>query len=214
MRFSRSRNDSAETERPATPQRPNDATADLVRILQRTSQPYPPMMPRPYEAGARWFQDLLKPYHPDTDAPRRVQCNPEGWRWEYPYHQRAIGCLHVFLRMSPDDQVLVVDVADEGLKWSGEQAEHFMLVLREWKRRQDIGSEAYRQEAIAKLKSWGTRVVSDEDKTAQVPARTLGTDEHGEGSRCPENPPEDAREDLRVELQEHFGATGGGPRGS
>ena len=58
-----------------------------------------------------------------------------------------------FRRMRPSEQRFIEAARDERIFWRGESIEDFKLVYEETQRMRQIGPQAYRAEAIGKLKA-------------------------------------------------------------
>ena len=162
-----------ETLAPTFTEQPPDVYAECRKVLagwQKKRKPWPRMMNRNFEAAARWWADeMQEPWNQATEMPRlaNVQGNSDKQRWISPYQDRVVLCLRTFLSLPDAKQRIIVAAREDGFWWRGEHEDSwwvnpetkqqekvwcFLIVLREYERQRELGVEAYRNEALARMR--------------------------------------------------------------
>ena len=120
--------------------------------------PWPSEVPR----GGRlveWWAAMQEPFDPRYEAARQVPVmGGDGYRTEYPYHDRLTGTLWAYLRSAPDMRRLVVSARQDGHWWRGEERDVFLRVVNETERMREMGLDAYRVDALTKAREFLRRV--------------------------------------------------------
>lgn len=123
----------------------------LGKYMARRQLPY--FMPtQPIEA-ARWWIEQQEPGKSD-EAPRQVSIpgSDDARRWICPYHNRLVYTLWKFLHQPFADQKLILAAREDKIFWRGDEMKFFMLLIEEVSRMRKIGIDAYRNEALKKMK--------------------------------------------------------------
>jgi hypothetical protein len=115
--------------------------------------PWPEDVPRGRALVAFWA-GLQEPFDPRWEAARQVPVmGGDGYRTEYPYHERLTQTLWAYLRAPAGLRRLVVAAKEDGHAWRGEPQEQFLLVVSEAERMAEVGFEEYRAQSVGKLKA-------------------------------------------------------------
>ena len=140
----------------ASRERPPLIEDELLKVihgfLQHRSLPlWLPQIPRDV---ALWWIDMQEPPSMPADAPRRVSMpGDEGQRWICPYHERIRHTLRKFLSLHEHDQKIIMAAREDKVFWRGDDMPFFMRVIDETVKMRKMGVEAYRIEALKKMKS-------------------------------------------------------------
>lgn len=130
---------------------------DLVQVLQKwrdQKRPLPEMMPKVLADAARWWITMQEPPLMPFELPRQARVvGDDSQRWEFPYIRRLCITLSAFLRQTSQQQRIIVAAREDGIRWRGEDAEHFALVIAEMERQQQMGTQAYREYAVKRMKA-------------------------------------------------------------
>lgn len=140
--------------------------AELAEDLQHVNpNAWPDMMPGDPTMAVDWFIDLVAPEH-KTERPAQVvsrKDNSQAYRWQWPYEDRLRYLLRAFICAKPKLQRMVVVAREDGVYWRGDGYDEFMRVIDETERMRSMDPQAYRREAIQKLKNLELGSKSRED---------------------------------------------------
>ena len=136
--------------------RPPMVEDDLIKVLGRymAYHKLPDFMPpAPVDAARWWMEQQEQPK--DDERPRQTSIHGgEGRRWICPYHMRVSYTLEKFLnQMTEKERRIIMAAGDDNIFWRGEEMDFFMLAIEETGRMRKMGTEAYRIEAIDKMKN-------------------------------------------------------------
>lgn len=124
--------------------------AALAEIVARvSSDQWPVMMPPGPRDAARWLREHVLDRHHAEESPRR---NRSGESWIWPYKDRCILNARMFLSMPSEHQAYILAAREDGVMWRGDDFDFFRRVYDETMRMVDMGPDAYRKEAIKRLR--------------------------------------------------------------
>lgn len=152
---------------PTFTEQPPDVYAECRKVLSNWNtkrKRWPLMMDRHIEKAVRWWVDeMQEPWCQKSEMPRltSVQGNSDKQRWMSPYQDRVVRNLRTFLALPNERQRIVVASREDGFWWRGESEDVwrngervwlFLVVLEELERQRELGPEAYRQEALERMR--------------------------------------------------------------
>lgn len=157
----------------------------MAKWLNKSMRRLPALMPQSLPEAARWWMAMQEPFNKRYDQPRQVPVfgrTDDSYRIECPYIRRICNTVIIFLRMKPHKQKLVVAAKEDGFWWRGEEEDVwrkgadgkpekvwlFTNVLREYERQREIGTEAYRLEAVKRMKAMNVSKGLPYDKDAKL----------------------------------------------
>jgi len=105
--------------------------------------------------SARWWIDMQE--RPNrTERPIQVGTK-NGTRWNTPYTDRLIQTYRAFIKLSHEDQQLIISCHEDGVYWRGDDIETFYRaehsVYNETMKMQDMGVEAYKRKVRPSIKA-------------------------------------------------------------
>jgi len=132
-----------------------DVSEELTKILHAwgsKNKRWPDGMPVAPSDAARWWIDLQEPAG-TGDTPYHVQMRGKdaGTAMFFPYIERMVHNLRVFLTSDKHLQELVVAAREDGIFWRGGPLDRFAAVIEETERMRKVGIEQYRREAMRGL---------------------------------------------------------------
>lgn len=99
----------------------------------------------------RFVHEIAAPQNRWEGAHRASTANG-GWYWDYPYRNRVLRSLDVWLHLTAEQQALLVaGVRDEGVTWRGEPLAHYLDIVNETQILRDLGLPKYRERLKRKL---------------------------------------------------------------
>lgn len=137
--------DNAQDAAPTTPPHVLDVLEDFLRQYAR---PLPEPMPANPRQAAQWWLAHQKPADERHEAPR----TGKSGTWICPYHDRVLYTLRRFLSLSPADQRIILAAHEDGISWRGDEMDRFMDIIHEHGEMQRLGVQAYRAEALRKMR--------------------------------------------------------------
>lgn len=130
-----------------TIERVDSALAQIVALVPEHKRPTGmPVGPRD---AAWWMREHVLDQHHQEESPKRHKSG-NGWFW--PYMDRCIVHARIFLSMPEAEQNYVLAAREDGVPWRGDDMEIFRLVYDETMRMRKMGADAYRAEAVQKLR--------------------------------------------------------------
>lgn len=127
-----------------------DVDAALAQLIGAVPEDrWPAGMPLGPRDAARWLRENVLEGPQTEEAPYRHK-KSEGWAW--PYLNRCLVHARMFVTMPHQHQSYIVAAREDGVVWRGEVFEVFQRVYDEAMRMREIGADAYRKEAIGKLR--------------------------------------------------------------
>ena len=144
----------------------SDAYSLVQSEIEQYRGPRPEQMPTDNRDAARWLlARVIDRHHPEEAPELKSKTLGSGdratvkWFWVWPYLTRIKIQSHQFLRLSPDFQRYIIAAREDGIPWRGEDesllpdgTNMFRRVVAEHQRMQEVGPEAYRKEAMAKMR--------------------------------------------------------------
>lgn len=119
----------------------------------------PEGMPSGNLEAAKWMLSHVLEKHQPEEAPQlknktdgRGDSAIEKWFWVWPYLTRIKIQTLQFLHLSPDYQRYVIAAHEDGIPWRGDEEWFFRKAVAEHQRIIEVGVEAYRKEALAKMR--------------------------------------------------------------
>lgn len=126
----------------------HDVDVALAQVIEEVGR-RPAGMPYSYADGAKWLRERVLDRMCPDEAPRK---HNRGDAWNWPYLTRCIVHAREFLQMPANHQAAVLAAREDGVFWRGEPIEDLMRVHAEHQRMVDMGPDAYRKEAIKRLR--------------------------------------------------------------
>ena len=115
--------------------------------------PWPQGVPRG-RALVDFWADMQEPFDPRLEQARQVPVlGVDGYRTEYPYHERLTQTLWAYLRAPEDMRRLVIAAREDGHWWRGEPREALLDIMARTEHMREVGLEAYRGETVKRLKA-------------------------------------------------------------
>lgn len=138
---------------------PMPTLPDALQVIASEIRQYrgqrPAGMPASPEDAARWMIAKVLEKHQPEEKPALVtflkgKDSAQTWRW--PYLTRIKIQTRQFLHLSPDYQRYIIAAKEDGIPWRGDEEWFFRKVVAEHQRMMEIGVDAYRKEAMAKMR--------------------------------------------------------------
>lgn len=129
----------------------DEAIAEAIGTIPEETRTAAGSPPAPIDA-ARWLRNHVLESPQREESPRRT-AKGEGWVW--PYIDRAALHGRMFYALSEIEQRYLLVAREDGIVWRGDDMEFFRLVVDEYMRMRDMGLDAYRAEAIRRLRAVG-----------------------------------------------------------
>ena len=112
---------------------------------------------------------MQEPYDDEHEKPNLTQLagQKEGQRWLTPYVDRVRTTLSTFLKLPADRQRFIIHARQDGYWWRGEREDvmHngqkvwlYMLVIEQYEKQREMGSEAYREWAVKNMTKQASRI--------------------------------------------------------
>lgn len=125
----------------------DSALAQIVALVPEHKRPTGmPVGPRD---AARWMREHVLDHHHKEESPRRSKSG-ESWIW--PYLDRCVMHLRIFMGLPADQQAYILAAREDGVMWRGDDFDLFRRVYDETMRMRKMGADAYRAEAVQKLR--------------------------------------------------------------
>lgn len=151
-----------------------DAVAERLRLVPPDR--WPIQIPRDAMRGAEWFVRLIgRPER--TEAPQVVDTK-KGRSWSWPYQQRVLFLLTLFLEASDDMRALIVSAREDEIYWRGDDKDSFVRIIHATLEMRDMGVDEYRKRHAGGLYGQRDRVFHIEQESAQDERHAPGF--HGE----------------------------------
>lgn len=132
----------------------DDLLSDIAGIIIDTpGHRLPPQIQhaRPRES-AEWLLKVLTCDRP-VPGPRRIG-RGENARWDWPERLHYATLAMQYLSLDADFQSLIVAAFEDGIQWRGDGRRMFDEILTEHERMLEMGVEAYRQQAISRMRKF------------------------------------------------------------
>ena len=119
-------------------------------------------IPRNADELAHWWVDRQSPPNERFDRPvQQPKLDGSGMYWKTPYIDRIRSTLIKFLSLDPGFQGLIIAAAEDKIFWRGDSREFFLSVIHEHEKMRKVGVEAYRSEALRKLRAVTGRLTDE-----------------------------------------------------
>lgn len=129
-----------------------DAVDIIMREIRQCRRKRHPQQPKDPRLAADWFIGLFEK-NSKSDAPQKVPTrNGDSYHWVWPYLAFCRTLTNIFLHTDKVHQDLIIGAREEGIRWRGENFEELTKLIPEFHKMWDMGVEAYRKEAIEKMK--------------------------------------------------------------
>lgn len=131
-----------------------DLDSDLAQIagLVPTERRPAGMPPGPQDA-ARWLRShIFEPPQRD-EAPKQITCRDGSTIWRWGYRDRCVVLARAFFALDAAAQSYILAAREDGIPWRGDDLPVFQRIVEEAMRMQEIGADAYRKEALARMRT-------------------------------------------------------------
>jgi hypothetical protein len=150
-------------DRPAPAAQQPKTPPDTARLLAATLDEWqhvhkahlPPPLPLDSRQAAQWWLDHMQ--EPERPGETRELPQGEGTMRVLGYFIRARQALLNFLRLDHEQRKTVVAGVQDGVPYRGDDFDFYLRAGRETEHMREIGVDAYRTHAIAKMRELVTR---------------------------------------------------------
>ena len=141
----------------STDEKPETIENRLFDELSKIGLDRLPELPQHMPQAIEYWIKFNEPYDVYTEKPRLVpvQGKEDKARWMLPYLDRLVYTLRKFANLtSKDRQIVIAGVIEEKVPWRGDDLDFYLKVVDESLKMRKIGVDAYRKEAIKKMKAY------------------------------------------------------------
>ena len=119
-------------------------------------------IPRNANELVHWWMDRQSRPSERFDRPvQESKRDGSGLFWRTPYTDRIRHTLIKFLSLDSGFQGLIIAAAEDKIFWRGDSREFFLSVIHEHEKMRKVGVEAYRSEALRKLRAVTGRLTDE-----------------------------------------------------
>ena len=136
-----------------------DVVAEVISEISKCRRKRHPDQPVNAHKAAEWLIGMLEQPN-QYDAPYKMTArNGDSFHWVWPYLIKCKALANIFLHADRKHQDMILAAIEEDIKWRGESYEELCKLIPEFHHMREIGVEAYRKEAIAKMKTMAEKMV-------------------------------------------------------